>query len=151
MIASVCSFSNACSKFHAHLCLLISSRNSCISFHTEVKGKIALELRRRHDSTGSRTNQSLKTAPLLRCAQAASLADLAMQKQSDANGEPLGSPLRFIPSRIDAVNRTGLKFRILASSDSRTGFIRLCPKRFCNERKRIQERGPGGPVSGRVA
>ena len=41
--------------------LLILSRNSCISFHTEVKGKIALELRRRHDSTGSRTNDGLKT------------------------------------------------------------------------------------------
>jgi hypothetical protein len=40
-----------------------------------------------------------------------------MQKQSDANGEPLGSPLRFDPTRrIYAVNRTALKFRILTSS-----------------------------------
>jgi hypothetical protein len=37
-----------------------------------------------------------------------------MQKQSDANGEPLGSPLRFTPPRrIYAVNRTALKFESL--------------------------------------
>jgi putative hemolysin len=40
-----------------------------------------------------------------------------VQKQSDANGEPLGSPLRFIPTtRTYAVSRIALKFRILASS-----------------------------------
>jgi hypothetical protein len=37
-----------------------------------------------------------------------------MQKQSDANGEPLGSPLHFTPPRrIYAVNRTALKFESL--------------------------------------
>jgi len=37
-----------------------------------------------------------------------------MQKQSDANGELLGSPLRFTRARrINAVNRAALKLRIL--------------------------------------
>ena len=57
---------------------------------------MTLELRRRNDSTRLRTNHSLNNTAAAVCAAGISCRDAAMQKQSDATGEPHGSPLQFM-------------------------------------------------------
>ena len=85
----------------------------------------------------------------LRCLNAVSLVDTAMQKQSDANGEPLGSPLRFIPNtRIYAASRTALKFRILASSGQARDSPAFVQKGSAMKEKAFKSAGLAGLCQG---